>query len=155
MLTRFMIFIAVVLASGCGAATEDQPPTTPEPSEEAASADATPAEPAVTPSPDPFTPVRILAEALEQQDFDAMLEAIHPSLREAAGQELRSEPDLSPLATCVRATLDLAHAEPLESERESLAELGEAPMQLSTPSEDDEAIVILHEGRYYLLDTGC
>jgi hypothetical protein len=84
-----------------------------------------------------------------------MVATFHPRLHDDARRELASPSDFSGLLTCIRGALELGRSEPLAEPSPALTELGESPMELTTPSANDNAIVILHEGRFVMLDTGC
>jgi hypothetical protein len=103
---------------------------------------------------EPMAVIERLVAAVDAGDQEAMLATLHPSLREAARPQVAQTDRHQRLVVCLRETIANGTIAPL-ADPSRAAEYGEDPRQVVVPGHDDEAMLIRHEGRWYLLDTGC
>jgi len=110
------------------------------------------------PAPDPFDPVRTLLFAIDGQDVDAIVDTFHPLLQDEVRDELREEDSQLPqVRECLQRTLEINRAEPVTELPHRLSNRGELGDRLTglDSGNGNQTLVILHDDRYVLLDTGC
>jgi hypothetical protein len=150
---RIPILLTLALTSACGgaAATPAEEPEPVEETTEATGASAAAASPRAALE-------RVLA-AVEASDLDGLVAAVHPSLRDEVAGELAGEPeDLQrpEIRTCLRAFIEQGRPEPVPADIAArLADFGDEPTQVVVDGHSDHALLVRHEGEWFVVDTGC
>jgi len=107
---------------------------------------------------DPFEPLRDLIVAIDHGDVEGMVRAFHPALEDEVRGELEDDDDdISTVRTCIERTIEIGVVASRNEPSQRLTEMGITGTAVLGLDGGDgrKALVMLHQGRYVLVDTGC